>query len=154
MDAPFTIKSTAFKEGQMVPKKNTCDGDNINPMIELVNLPEGTETLALIFEDIDSTKDGGIWTHWILWNIDRQTHYIPEDSVPLGAVLGKNSFGRARYDGPCPLSGSGPHRYRFRAFALDATLEIPEDSGREELERAMEGHVLAEASLTGIYERK
>ena len=146
------LKTTAFKNNEVISSKYTCDGDDVNPLIEIVNIPEGTGSLVLIIDDPDAPN--GTWDHWILWNIHPKTHYIPEDSVPAGAKIGKTSFKKPGYGGPCPPIGDKPHRYFFKAYALDVMLELPEDAGKKELEEAMKGHTLDKAELVGMYQRK
>lgn len=148
----FAIKSTAFREGELIPPKFTCDGDDINPFIEFRAVPQGTMSIALVVDDPDATR-GGVWDHWIMWNINSGTQYISEDNIPDDAVQGKNSFGKAKYAGPCPPFGAPEHRYRFIAYALDSVIDLPSGSSRLDLEYAMAGHILAEATLTGRYAR-
>jgi Raf kinase inhibitor-like YbhB/YbcL family protein len=147
------LKSSAFKEGETMPAKNTCDGDNVNPLLEIRNIPEKTKSLALVVDDPDATG-GKTWYHWLIWNIEPKTQYIPEDNVPFGALQGTTSFGHQKYGGPCPPRGNAPHRYMFKAYALDAVLDIPAGSDKSTLENAMKGHILDEAVLTGRYGRK
>ncbi len=149
----LTIKSSAFKNNEFVPVKYTCDGDNVNPLIEILNVPKEAKSLALVMDDPDAT--GGVtWVHWLVWNINPQTNYIEEDNLPQGAIEGKTSFGKTGYGGPCPPRGSKPHRYMFKVYALDIALGLMEGEGKTELTKAMEGHVLAEGLLTGLYSRK
>lgn len=145
------LKSAAFKDGGFIPPKFTCDGENINPLIEVVGVPENTKSMVLIIDDPDAPA--GTWDHWIMWNIDPKTSYIHEDSVPAGAVEGTTSFGKPKYGGPCPPKGDKPHHYIFKLYALDTTLELPEETTKQELEQTMKGHVLAQATLTGKYKR-
>jgi Raf kinase inhibitor-like YbhB/YbcL family protein len=148
----LVLKTSAFKEGGTIPKKHTCDGDDVNPMLEIKNVPEGTKSLALIVDDPDATR-GAPWDHWIVWNIPPKTQYILEDSVPAGAVQGTTSFGYKKYGGPCPPKGSKPHRYMFKLYALDTELDLPEGATKAELEKAMEGHILDQTVLVGLYQR-
>jgi Raf kinase inhibitor-like YbhB/YbcL family protein len=145
----FRITSPAYSEGQEYPKKYTCDGQDNNPPLEFTGIPAGTKTLALIFEDPDA--QGGTYDHWIMWNIPPVSR-IEEDSVPEGATQGENSEGTNKHSSPCPPSGT--HRYIYHAYALDDVLDLPENSGRADLEKAMKGKVLASASLTGLYRLK
>lgn len=147
------IKSSSFKEGEIIPKKYTCEGDNVNPFLEIKDAPHGTKSFALVVDDPDATH-GGVWDHWILWNIPVGTQYIEEDTVPHGAVQGKTSFGSNRWGGPCPPEGGKPHRYQFKVYALDVDLTLPTESGRIELETAMDGHILDKAELVGVFMRK
>ncbi len=147
----LVLKSAVFKEGGTIPEKYTCDGENINPLIEIVGTPENTKSMVLIVDDPDAPA--GTWDHWIMWNIDPKTSYIHEDSIPAGAVQGNTSFGKPRYGGPCPPKGDKPHRYVFKLYTLDAMLDLPETATRQELEQAMKGHILAQTTLTGKYKR-
>ncbi len=149
----LTLKSSAFKHGEVIPSKYTCDDENISPLLEVHGVPEGTKSFALVVDDPDATG-GKTWDHWIMWNIYPKVQYIPEGSIPEGAVLGKTSFGKAEYGGPCPPRGSDPHRYFFKIYALDTVLDLSEDIAmKEELEQAMQGHVLEETTLVGLYAR-
>lgn len=148
----FTIKSTAFKDGGMIPVKYTCDGDDVSPFLEIKNPPVGTAFFSLIVDDPDASK-GIPFDHWLLWNIPGITQYISEDNIPGGAVQGMTSFERVKWGGPCPPTGSAPHRYVFTLYALDATLPLSTGATKEELVRAMEGHILGKAVLTGLYAR-
>lgn len=148
----FILKSSAFKHGELIPSRYTCDGENINPLFEIKNVPQEVKSLILIMDDPNATS-GGAWDHWLLWNINPNTQYIAEDNIPEGAVQGANSWGRARYGGPCPPKGSAPHRYMFKLYALGVTLDLPEGAGKSELLEAMDGHILGETVLMGMYGR-
>lgn len=143
------IKSVFPNDGR-IPEKYTCDGENVNPPIELIDVPKNVKSLVLLVDDPDSPSK--VWTHWILWNIPPDTKKIKENSVPSGAREGVNDFGEARYGGPCPHSGT--HRYRFRIYALDTILNLSSGSAKEELETIITGHVIGKAIITGIYSRK
>lgn len=147
------LKSSAFKPNAEIPSKFTCDGDDVSPLLEIREIPAETKSLALIMDDPDATR-GTPWDHWILWNIDPKTQYISEDALPFGAVLGKNSFGKIRYGGPCPPKGSNAHHYVFTLYALNTMLRIPAGSEKETLKKAIEGHVIEKVTLTGLYARK
>ena len=146
----FRVSSPAFHHNDHIPAKYTCDGANVNPELLIENVPAGTKSLTLIMEDPDAPA--GLWVHWAVWNINPNIGKLVEHAEPREAVIGKNSWGHNQYGGPCPPSGT--HRYMFRIFALDTTIDIPGTSGREELDSAMEGHVLGEALLTGLYAKK
>lgn len=146
------LKSSGFKDGETIPSKYTCDGEDVNPLFEIRNVPAQTKSLALVLDDPDATR-GTPWDHWILWNIPASTQYISEDSIPHGAIQGKNSFEHERYGGPCPPHGSKPHRYIFKLYALDTTIDIPAGSTKQDLEVAMNGHIIDQAVLTGMYGR-
>ncbi len=148
----LVIKSSAFKNNEFIPAKYTCEGENVNPLLEILNVPPETKSLVLIMDDPDAPS--GTWDHWIMWNIDPKTHYIPEDSVPAGAVEGTTSFGRLGYGGPCPPRGDKPHRYMFKVYALDTVLDLKEGAVKAELEKAMAGHILDQTTLIGLYQRK
>ncbi len=146
------LKSSAFREGEAIPSKHTCDGENVNPLLEMLNIPETTKSLALIVDDPDAT--GGVtWNHWLVWNIDPRTQYISEDNMPPGALQGINSFKKNKYGGPCPPKGAPPHRYMFKLYALDTTLELVEGATKENLESAIANHILDETTLMGRYAR-
>jgi len=113
-------------------------------------VPEGTKSLVLIMDDPDAPID--TWDHWIVWNISPAITSIEENSVPEGGVQGMNSFGKAPYGGPCPPSGA--HHYYFKLYALDKELELDSSSRKEDVEGAMEDHVLERAELIGLYQRQ
>jgi Raf kinase inhibitor-like YbhB/YbcL family protein len=142
----LTITSPAFENNKLIPSKYTCDGTDVNPPLTMANIPETTKTLALIVEDPD--VPAGLWIHWIAWNIP-PIPLIQEDSVP--EIEGLNTNRRLAYHGPCPPSGT--HRYFFRVYALDAKLDLGENSDKKDVERAMQGHILAKGELMGLYKR-
>jgi Raf kinase inhibitor-like YbhB/YbcL family protein len=143
------VTSPAFDDGETIPEKHTCDGGSESPTLRWTNVPDGTRALALIVHDPDAPS--GDFTHWLAWNIDPDGGGI-EEGVPA-PVQGTNGFGRFGYHGPCPPEGHGPHRYYFRLYALDTDLELEPGAAREQLESEMEGHILTEAELMGLYER-
>lgn len=149
----FTLKSSAFKHGESIPPRYTCDGENINPLFEIRNVPHEAKNIVLIMDDPDTTS-GGVWDHWILWNISPNTQYISEDNIPEGVTQGVNSWGHARYGGPCPPRGSNSHRYMFKLYALDKMLDLREGATKTELEKAMNGHILRGTVLMGMYGRE
>jgi len=144
------LTSPSFKDGAMIPAKFTCEGGDMNPELQIQNVPEGAKSLALIMHDPDAPVKGG-FTHWVVWNIKPSTVLIKEESVPPGSVEGLHGAGKPGYFGPCPPLGT--HRYEFRLYALDAVLQLPETTGKAELEAAMKGHVLEETMLMGRYEK-
>ncbi len=141
--------STAFSHGEAIPKKYSCDGEDINPPLQISDIPAGTETLALVVDDPDAP--GGTFDHWIAWNIDPETTEITENSVPEGAVQGKNDFGNVEYGGPCPPGEE--HRYFFKLYALDTELELDKGSTKQDFLEAAEGHILQNAELMATYDR-
>ncbi len=148
--AEMTITSPAFSHMGMIPARFTCDGADVNPPLVVENIPEGTKTLALIVDDPDAPV--GTWVHWVMWNIPANVTAIEENSVPEGAVQGRNDWGKNEYGGPCPPSGT--HRYFFKLYALDTELDLPEGSTKKALEDAMSGHLLGKAELIGLYRRR
>ena len=140
------VRSPAFGNNERIPKRYTCDGEDVNPPLEILGVPEGTQSIVLIMDDPDAP--GGIWDHWVVWNISPDTK-IRENSSP--GIVGVNSWGQNSYGGPCPPSGT--HRYFFRAYALDTKLDIPSSSRKRDVEEAMRGHVLAKGELVGLYSR-
>jgi Raf kinase inhibitor-like YbhB/YbcL family protein len=149
------LTSTAFQEGETIPKEYTGDGKDVSPPLKWSGTPESTKSLALICEDPDAPR--GLWVHWVLYNVPpgpgELAEGIPtEPSLPGGARQGKNDFGKIGYGGPAPPKGK-PHRYYFRIYALDTTLDLKEGATRQELLDAMKGHVLAEGQLMGKYQR-
>ena len=183
------ITSPSFLNSQPIPKKFTCDGStplvpsdveglttgggNINPELQIPNVPGEAKSLALIVDDPDATG-GRTFTHWLLWNIDPKTTLIKEESKPPGlsadsafvatsakeaapakaeSVEGKTDFGRIGYGGPCPPPGSKPHRYFFKLYALNAVLDLPEGASKTELESEISKHLIEKAELIGLYQR-
>ncbi|KKU91291.1 MAG: Phospholipid-binding protein, PBP family [Candidatus Jorgensenbacteria bacterium GW2011_GWA1_48_11] len=146
------LKSSAFKEGDLIPPRFTCDGDNINPLLEIRNIPENTKSLVLIVDDPDATG-GRTFDHWLVFNMPAKTQYISEDSLPLGAKEGINGAGSVKYVGPCPPRGNAPHRYMFKLYALDAVLDLVSGVTKAELEKTMAGHILDQTVLIGRYGR-
>ena len=143
------LTSTAFAGGAPIPVKYTCDGDNVPPPLVWTLLPEGTRSLALIVHDPDAPS--GDFTHWVAWNIDPDPGGLGEGTTPPAEGLsGKGAVG---YMGPCPPPGHGPHRYFHELHALDSGLNLDPGASREQLEEALDGHLLAKAQLVGTYER-
>jgi Raf kinase inhibitor-like YbhB/YbcL family protein len=148
--ADFSLTSKAFKSKQMIPKRFTCDGENMNPPLSIEAIPKGTESLSLIVDDPDAPS--GTWVHWLVWNIPPQFDEFPEGSSPPSALKGKNDFGNEEWGGPCPPPGP-EHRYFFKLYALDTILELKKGATKPLLEKAMEGHILAQTELVGRYGR-
>lgn len=147
----LTLSSPAFSEGDLIPSRYTCDGEDLMPPIEVRGIPQNTQTLAIIMDDPDAPS--GTWDHLVVFNIPvtGDSFSIKEGAVPRGTD-GKNSWGKTGYGGPCPPSGT--HRYIFRVYALGTKLAIPSGSTKEVVEKAMEDHVLAEGKLAGQYRRE
>jgi len=153
---PFELISTAFEQGEPIPVKYSCDGEDISPSLAWGDPPSGTQSLALIMDDPDAP--GGTWVHWVLFNISPDLRELEEDlpitgknQDPNAIFVGNNSWGRADYGGPCPPSGT--HRYFFKLYALDTTISLLPGATKDELLNAMDGHILAEAELMGTYAR-
>lgn len=139
------LTSSAFRYNEKIPDKYTCKGENVNPSLSIKEIPEKAENLVLIMDDPDAPK--GLWVHWVVWNIPVISK-IDEDNVPEGSVQGLNDFNKHEYGGPCPPSGI--HRYFFKIYALDSKLDLDRNSRKQNVEKAIQGHVLAEAELIGL----
>lgn len=150
MMGQMKISSSAFENNGNIPKKYTCDGADINPPLKIEGVPVEAKSLALIVDDPDAPR--GTWVHWVVWNIDPKTVEIQENNVPKNSVQGMNDFEKRDYGGPCPPSGT--HRYFFKLYALDSLLNFSSDAGKAGLEKAMKGHILAEAQIIGLYRRQ
>ena len=150
----FQIESPAFGNGEMIPKKYTCDGDDVSPPLKWKDVPEGTKSLALICDDPDAPLM--TWVHWIVYNIppekDGLEENIPKKEILEKGMQGKNSWGKIGYGGPCP-PGAKPHRYFLKLYALDSMLDIEPGIKKKKLMKEMEGHILAKTELMGLYKR-
>lgn len=140
---------SVFGNNERVPQKYTCDGEDVNPPLKFSDIPPDSESLVIITDDPDSPSK--TWVHWVIWNISPDRKEIQEGKIPEEAEEGLNDFGECGYRGPCPRKGS--HRYQFKIYALDIFLNLPTESTKEDVERAISGHVIAKAALTGIYSR-
>jgi len=143
------LTSPTFNHNKLIPAKYTCDGNDVNPPLLISEVPPHTQSLVLIVDDPDAPA--GDWVHWTIWNIDPKTTEIAENSVPAGAIEGLTDFGRSGWDGPCPPSGT--HRYFFKLYALDIELKLPADTNKTKLLQTMNGHILTQAELIGLYHR-
>ena len=148
----FALNSIFIVQEQPIPINHTCDGEDLSPPLDWNQPPAGTQSFALIMDDPDAP--GGTWVHWVLFNIPGDARSLlgnlpPDAQLSDGSIQGVNSFGRNDYGGPCPPSGT--HRYFFKLYALDTTLNLDESAGKEEVLAAMEGHVLAQSELMGTY---
>ena len=142
----LNVVSPAFRNEENIPVRYTCDGEGINPPLEINNIPDGTHTLALIVEDPDAP--GRTYDHWIVWNI-KPALVIKENSNP--GTSGNNSSGKTGYHPPCPPKGM--HRYYFHVFALNTQVDLMLGEAKEKLQQAMKGHILAKGTIMGKYER-
>ncbi|MBI1934040.1 YbhB/YbcL family Raf kinase inhibitor-like protein [Candidatus Peregrinibacteria bacterium] len=149
--SPLTMKisSPAFIHNQSIPSLYTCDGANRSPPLKISGVPVEAKSLVLVNDDPDAPA--GTWVHWLLWNIDPKTKEISEGVPPPEAIEGTTSFRKTGYGGPCPPSGT--HRYFFKLYALDRTLDLPPSADKAKLEKAFEGHILAKTELMGLYQR-
>jgi Raf kinase inhibitor-like YbhB/YbcL family protein len=148
-EAKMKITSSAFQQGGNILSKFTCDGSDTSPPLQITGIPSNAKSLVLIADDPDAP--GGLFTHWLIWNIPPQTDSIAEGSAPKG-VHGTNDFGKSGYSGPCPPPGT--HRYSFKIFALDRELDLRSGAKRSQVDTAMKGHVIAQGELVGRYARK
>ncbi len=147
------IESSAFSDGGQIPRQYTCDGKDISPPLSWTGVPEASRSLALICDDPDASKT---FTHWVIFDLPPKTSGLPEavparESVAGGGAQGTNDFRKVGYGGPCPPSGT--HRYYFKIYALDKELGLDGKTTKDQLLRAMEGHILAQGQLMGIYKR-
>lgn len=150
------VTSSAFTEGSAIPVRHTCDGEDVSPPLSWSGVPQETRGLALISDDPDAP--GGTWVHWVYYAIPADANGLPEgiadtESLPDGAMQGRNDFKRTGYGGPCPPKGS-PHRYLFKLYGLDAQLDFAPGATKSELLGAMDGHILAQGQLMGTYQRR
>jgi len=151
----FAISSPSFQNGGNIPKKFTCDGADASPELHWISPPGGAQSFALIADDPDAPV--GTWTHWVLYDLPAQSASLPEgvakvDELPTGGRQGRNDFRRIGYGGPCPPPGK-PHRYFFKLYALDKKLNLKSGATKQELEQAMQGHILGQTELVGKYQR-
>ncbi len=145
------LTSDAFTNGQSIPVKYSCRGNNISPALAWNEPPAGTQSFALIVDDPDAPS--GTWVHWVLFNIPADTRSLQENLPAAGNALsvGKNSSGNTHYDGPCPPSGT--HRYFFKLYALDTTLSLSPGATKAQVLQAMQGHILAQGELMGTFSK-
>jgi len=139
--------TSVFEQGKPIPKKYTCEGENINPPLFIENIPKEAKTLAIIMDDPDAPS--GVFVHWVLWN-------HPLENVEEGTKKGENgitSFGKNGYGGPCPPRGHGTHRYYFKVYAINKTLNLSKNTNKEQLLKAIEDSIVAYGELMGTYRR-
>ncbi|QCJ47160.1 YbhB/YbcL family Raf kinase inhibitor-like protein [Haloprofundus sp. MHR1] len=147
------LTSPAFDDGEPIPERYGRERENVNPPLAVGGVPADAKSLVLVVDDPDAEAVAGkVWNHWLVWNVDPDVSEIPESWSPgqNGAIEGKNDYGELGYGGPNPPDRR--HRYRFRLWALDRELALVAGATRRELDAAMQGHVLAEASLSGTYD--
>jgi Raf kinase inhibitor-like YbhB/YbcL family protein len=147
--AGLVLQSSAFDHGGPIPRRHSCEGNDLSPPVSWSGAPDGTRSLALVVDDPDAPA--GTFTHWLGWGLDPGAEGLGEGEA--APVEGRNDFGTSGYRGPCPPPGHGRHRYSFRLYALDSDPDLPPGADKGELERALEGHTLAAVELIGTYER-
>jgi Raf kinase inhibitor-like YbhB/YbcL family protein len=150
MNSPnFTVTSNAFKNNENIPSQYTCEGANETPSFTVSGIPAGTKSIAFIMDDPDAPK--GNFDHWVLFNIDAngKTEITIDNST--AGTKGANGKGENKYTGPCPPTGK--HHYHFKAYALDAMLDVKEGASKKDVEGAMNRHILAQEELIGLYEK-
>ena len=151
----LAITSAAFADGGAIPKRYTCDGDDVPPPLAWSGAPAGTKAFALVVDDPDAPDPMApqrTWVHWVLYDIPAAATSLPEGgALPAGTRQGRNDWGRTGYGGPCPPTGR--HRYFFKLYALDTVLGDLGQPTKAQVEKAMEGHILAEGRLMGTYEK-
>ncbi|MGD1212138.1 MAG: YbhB/YbcL family Raf kinase inhibitor-like protein [Candidatus Acidiferrales bacterium] len=150
----FHLTTTSFRSGGPIPKKFTCDGEDVSPALSWPDPPAETKSLAVIVDDPDAPA--GTWVHWVLYDLPAEMRELPEGtpkdrSLPGGAQQGRNDFGKIGYNGPCPPRGA-VHRYFFKLYALKSKTGLTPGATKSELERAMKGHILAQAELIGKFQ--
>jgi len=153
--ASMELKSSAFTEGANIPRKHTCDAEDVSPHVRWDSVPAGTRAIALIADDPDAP--GGTWVHWVIYDVPADTKELTEgvaktETLERGAKQGVNDFRRVGYSGPCPPPGS-PHRYFFKLYALDAPTNLKPRATKQQLLDAIKGHILSEAQLMVRYGR-
>ena len=149
------VTSTAFKEGQSIPRQYTCDGVNISPPLEWNGVPKSAKTIAIIADDPDAPS--GTWVHWVVYNLPAENIGLVEnlpltENLKAGGFQGKNDFQKIGYGGPCPPSGT--HRYFFKVYTLDSELPLKAGATKADIEKAMQGHIVAQTQLMGTYSRE
>lgn len=149
VNSSLALASQAFAEGASIPAQYTCKGQNISPPLTIVGVPTGAKSLVLIMHDPDAVS--GDFVHWTVWDIPISTGAIAANSVPDGAAQGQNGGGQNKYMGPCPPAGTGVHHYMFELYAMDKLLGLKSGVGRDQLQYAMTGHILAQHTLTGLF---
>jgi Raf kinase inhibitor-like YbhB/YbcL family protein len=159
MNSDKTLEvGSVFHDGSFIPKKFTCEGEDVNPPIFIGNISPEAKSLVIIVDDPDAPA--GTFTHWIAWNIPPRGEIpeaVPAEGTvksPIPMIQGRNDFGKIGYGGPCPPRGHGIHHYHFKVYALDTTLDLEPGATRKELAKAMDGHVIQWGELVGLYERK
>lgn len=150
----ISLSSDVFSDGEAIPSRFTCDGEDVSPPLSWSGAPEQTQSFALSMDDPDAPV--GVFTHWVLFNVPASAQGLPEgvpksERLDTGGVQGRNDFGQTGYGGPCPPGGT--HHYRFFLYALDAALDLDPGASKQQVLDVIQGHILGEAQLTGTYAR-
>ncbi len=153
----LVVSSPVFADGQSIPTRYTCEGEDVSPPLQFAGVPEGTKSLVLIVDDPDAPDPAApkmTWVHWLLYNLPADTSGLAEGvtTLPEGTLSGISDFKRTRYGGPCPPIGE--HRYMFKLYALDTLLPDLGRPDKEALLRAMDGHIIEQALLIGLYQKR
>ena len=151
----MNLESPSFAQGQSIPQKHTCGGEDASPELRWSSAPTGTKSFALIADDPDAPV--GTWVHWVIYKISANTHELPagleKTAASSAGTQGMNDFKKVGYGGPCPPAGK-PHRYFFKVYALDTQLSLKSGATKKDLEVAMNGHILGKGELMGTYQRQ
>jgi Raf kinase inhibitor-like YbhB/YbcL family protein len=155
VNMPLELKSPDFSSGESIPRQFTCDGSDISPALAWHDAPGGTQSFALIADDPDAPV--GTWVHWVLFDLPANVHALSQnvpkqEQLADGSRQGRNDFRKIGYGGPCPPPGK-PHRYFFKLYALDTKLNLQPGATKKDVERAMQGHILAQGEWMGRYAR-
>ncbi|MFJ9815545.1 YbhB/YbcL family Raf kinase inhibitor-like protein [Streptomyces sp. NPDC101151] len=148
----LTVMSPAYADGGTIPRRYTCEGENVSPPLAVTGVPPQASSLAFLLQDPDAPR--GTFTHWLVWDIDPHAGHLTAGEHPRGAAEGRNDFGRTGYGGPCPPRGDSPHRYVLTVYATDRRPDLTADATRADLLHALSGHTLATGTLTGRYGRQ
>lgn len=143
------LTSNAFTHNGNIPTLYTCEGQDVSPPLRISNVPSNAKSLVLIVDDPDAPSK--TWLHWLVYNIDPSADDVSEGTVPEGGLEGETDFGSTEYGGPCPPSGT--HRYRFKLYALDSSLDLDEGESFDVVEEAMHRHIIDETELVGLYKK-
>jgi Raf kinase inhibitor-like YbhB/YbcL family protein len=149
------LVESVFEYQQTIPDKYTCEGENVSPPLKFLQVPQKAKSFVLIMDDPDAP--GGTFVHWVVWNIPSELTILSEGAPELKRATpppgnGINGFRKTYYQGPCPPAGK-PHHYHFKLYALDTQISLPEGAAKQDVEKAMKGHIVDQAELVGIYER-
>ncbi len=150
VNSNMKIVSLAFENNSKIPSKYTCDGENINPPLQFLDVPANAKSIVLIVDDPDASSK--TWVHWVVYNINPQASEVKENNVPENGIESMTDFGKPGYGGPCPPSGT--HRYFFKLYALHTALDLPQTASKQMVEEKMQDHIIAQAELIGLYRKE